>query len=163
MAGTIKLFQSVENSYKTIGIYTLQSNQFFDINFRKVFFSLNMLLMVISYLGHFLVEKNVESLYSFISGLLCLIYFFVTIWQMPNLLKVFKAYEKFIERSKQNPISVFFVEQYFFWSIYHSVTENLDEIHFQDWNKPNTLNWALKLSKCLSCFNLASFKRAQLD
>lgn len=106
MAGRIKLFRSVENTYKSIGIYTRQSNQFFAVNFRKVFFLLLMLLSTCSFFANFLLETSVESLYNFIADLLDVSYLFVTIWQMPNIVRLIETYEQFIERSKRTTSAV---------------------------------------------------------
>lgn len=102
MDGPIKLFQNVQNFYHTMGI---KSNQYFSLNAKKLFFLLFITLGGISVTAYFIFEaKTIEeygnSFYSAISNLYTLVDFIVTVWRMPDILKLIEKCEKFIENSK---------------------------------------------------------------
>lgn len=106
MAGSIKLFQSVQNSYKTLGIYSPNSNQIFSFNLKKLFFLLGLIVTFVSRFGYFLfeakfVEENgFKSFYQSISVLIALGDFLLSIWQMPEILQLIEMYDAFIRKSE---------------------------------------------------------------
>lgn len=107
MGGPIKLFQTVQKFYKTMGI---NSNQYFSINAKKLFFLLTITLGLISVTAYFsfaakTIEEYGNSFYSATSNLYTLVDIIVTIWRMPDILKLIEKGEKFIKNSKHSSTS----------------------------------------------------------
>lgn len=106
MVAPIKLFHSVQISYRSMGIYSPHPNQIFTLNSKKFFFLSSLLISFISRIGYFVFEtKFVEyngfkSFYQTISTLIALSDFSLSIWQMPAILQIIKMFDEFIEKSK---------------------------------------------------------------
>lgn len=105
MAGSIKLFQSVQNLYKTMGIFSPNPNQIFSSNPKKLFFLLSLTIILSSHFAYFFYKTTfkVDSGKSFsqsISILIALIDFLLSIWKMPGILQLIKMYDAFIKGSK---------------------------------------------------------------
>lgn len=107
MAHTFKLFQTTKNMYQIMGIYTTQSNQFFALNSKKIFFFCSLTLLFCSHFGYFLYETTLangnplcKSFYASLANLNSLIGFLISVWKMPNILKFIETCEQFIEHSK---------------------------------------------------------------
>lgn len=101
----MKLFQSVHESYKTMGIYPLQFDQKCSINLRNVFFSMSFFLLFASTMGYFLFEstdliERSETLYVSLTELACINNFIITAWKMVNFRIFIDQLEGFVEKSK---------------------------------------------------------------
>lgn len=109
----MKLFKSVRESYKAMGIYPLQSDQNCTINLRNVFFSMSFFLLFASTMGYFLfkstglIERS-ETLYVSLTELACINNFIITAWKIVNLRIFIDQLEKFIEKSKFDNFLLFF-------------------------------------------------------
>lgn len=106
MSGSIKLFRSVRISYKTMGIYSSDSNQIFILNSKKLFFLLSLIISFISHLAYFIFEakfiedNGFKSFYESFSGGIALSVFLLNIWQMPVILQSIRMYDEFIAKRK---------------------------------------------------------------
>lgn len=106
MAGPIKLFQSVQNSYQSVGIYLHHSNQFFTFHPKKYIIVLGLITSFTSRLGYFVfeakfVEENgFKSLYQCFSVLIASVDFLLSISFMPVNLELIEMFNEFIEKSK---------------------------------------------------------------
>lgn len=105
MTGTIKPFQFLQHLYQMMGILSPRPTDIFSINPKKLFILMGMITLSTSSFAYFLFETTFaqdygESFYGFITKGITLVDFIVTVWKMPTILRLFKMYEKFIERSK---------------------------------------------------------------
>lgn len=111
MTSSLKLFQSVQEFYQTMGIYSAQSNQLLSFNVKKVFFLFSITTTTIS-IGLFFLFKasTIQEYGSSLGGasadLYSLLDFVISVCQMPNILKLFELFEIFIEKSKLNFINL---------------------------------------------------------
>lgn len=100
MAGMIKLFQSVRNSYQTMGIYSPHPN------WKKLFIWLSLVMAFISRFGYFVFEakfaeeNGFQSFYETFLVLIVLGVFLQELWQMPEILQLIEMFDDFIKRSK---------------------------------------------------------------
>lgn len=105
MAGALKLFQSVQQFYQTMGMYSSQSSQLLSPNVRKAFFLISITAITVS-IGWFAVfeastiQEYGMSFYGVFSDLYALLDLIITTWQMTNILKLIELFEIFIEKSK---------------------------------------------------------------
>lgn len=104
-AFTMKLFQSVGEYYRMMGIYPLHPDQNCSINLRNAAFSMSFFLLFASTMGHFLFESTElinrsEALYVSLTVLACVNNFIITTWKMENFRMLIERLEKFIENSK---------------------------------------------------------------
>lgn len=108
MIGPIQLFQSLRQYYQTMGIYLPKNtNQGCSVNRKSSFFLFFYIQLIISSMLFFSykAESVLEfgaSFYAVISELFCTWYFLIKMFQMPKILKLIEAFEKFIEKSKWN-------------------------------------------------------------
>lgn len=105
MASSPKLFQFVQKFYQTMGIFSSQPSQLIWLNVKKIFFLFFITASFISISSFFLFKASTISEYgsSFsgaLSDLYALLDLLITIWQMPNILKLIRMFEIFIEKSK---------------------------------------------------------------
>lgn len=106
MVDSIKLFQSVQNSYRAMGIYSPHPNQRFTLNPRKLFFLSGLIGLFISRLGYFIFEakfvedNGFESFYQTFLILIGLAVFLMSVYQMPELIQAIKMFDEFIEKSE---------------------------------------------------------------
>lgn len=113
MAGSIKLFQSVQKFNKTMGLDILHQRQFsknhlqFNLSaklIKSLFFILSTMQLFISSTAFFLIKAQTSADYgiSFYVSLttFCVLINFVTVaWRMDNILTLINRYEKFIGKS----------------------------------------------------------------
>ena len=105
MAGQVKLFQSVQTIYQTIGAISPKSNQIRSINSNTLFFGLSIMSMFISNCAFLFIKASTiteygTSFYGFTSILMVFVDFILTIWQMPNISFLIAHFQDFIEKSK---------------------------------------------------------------
>lgn len=107
MAGpdTIKLFQSIQKFYHTIG-FKHSSKSHSSCNCRNLFALFAITQLFITSTAFFLLEANSlqeysTSFYGSITELDCLVYFATNFFKLRNILKLIENYDKFIEKSKK--------------------------------------------------------------
>lgn len=106
MAGSVKLFQCIQNYYQTMGIMnSYQSQQIFSFNWKNLSFFCAMILMFISTFSFFLFNASTvadygSSFFGSVSYLNTIVDFITNIWQIPNILLLIAVFEKYIEMSK---------------------------------------------------------------
>lgn len=103
MAGgdKIKLFQFIQRTYQTFGIYPLQSNQNGSaINLRKFGFLFNLVQFFLSTTAYLLIEANSLNKYGmgFYTSITIAVFSFF--WKMKNISNYIENCERFIEKSE---------------------------------------------------------------
>lgn len=103
----IKLFQSVQKFYQTMGILPIKSSSLStsEWNSKFLFFLLSMTLLLGSVTSFLLLEvTNMKdfgmAFYGTVTDLNIVIDFVITVWQMPTIFKLIRFCENFIEHSK---------------------------------------------------------------
>lgn len=107
MAGSIRLFQFVQNYCQTMGIiHSVQSQPIhLPFNWRKLYFSISMLLMFIATFDFFLLGADSvgdysTSFYNAISQLYSIVDFIINCWHNKHILMLIVMFEKHMETSK---------------------------------------------------------------
>lgn len=107
MPKKFELFQCAKNMYRTLGIYSTQSDDFLKINSRKCFYFIGIFSLFWSHFLYFLYETSIksgnplcESFHNTLASLNSLIGFTLNARQMPIVLKFIEVLEEFIERGK---------------------------------------------------------------
>lgn len=107
-SSAMKLFLTVLKLYQTIGIYLPNSKKKCSLNWRNVFFIYTSTQSFVPILAFviFRPSKNVYecgfTIYVLITGLVCLFYYLIQMWQITDALRVIETYEAFIEKSESN-------------------------------------------------------------
>lgn len=145
MPGSIKLFQSVQNSYQTMGIDSPHSNQIYSLNCRKVFILSTLAMTFISRFGYFVLkakfaeENGFESFYETFLILIVLGVFLQEFLQMPEIFQLINTYDDFINSSKsaisfdlvRNTMIVLFIlnnEIGNKWHLYHGLDVKIEKM-----------------------------------
>lgn len=105
MFGRIKLFRCVRRLFRSIGIVPTKHSEHFAFNWRNLLISPSILIMLVLQVAFFFFKaKSIQeyglSFYGCVSLILIVFYAAIIVWQMPNILKLMKNLEKFIELSK---------------------------------------------------------------
>lgn len=105
MFGRIELFRCVRRLFKSIGIVPSKHSEHFAFNWRNLFISSSILIMLVLQVEFFFFEaKSIQeyglSFYGCVSLILFVFDAAIIVWQMPNILKLMENLEKFIELSK---------------------------------------------------------------
>lgn len=105
MANNVKLFQSVQEYFKTMGIFPTQPNQKYSFNLMSFFILLSMFMLLIPSMAFFLlkaetIEEYFDTFYASSSVLAYIVCFIVNIWKMTNLIELIKRYENSISKRK---------------------------------------------------------------
>lgn len=110
MAGSIKLFQHLQNHYyQAMGIYLPQPNQQCSPNWRNLstVFFIGQLFIAALFFLLFKAKSTFEygtNFYASISESCCLSYFFIQYCQMANISKLIESCEEFIENSEYDSL-----------------------------------------------------------
>lgn len=143
MVGSIKLFRSLQNSFRTMGISP--PNQIFAWNSKKLFFLFGLIMAFISrflyfvFEAKFVEENGFESFYETFLLLIALSVLFQEVWQLPEMLQLINMYDDFIERSKSTipfvhiqimVISLFILNeiQGNKWHLYHGLDVKIERM-----------------------------------
>lgn len=105
----MKLFQSVQKYYRTLGVYAPQSNQNYAFNWRNlvVLFALTqgfIFTMAFCLLQAKTVREYGDSFYVSVTEFADAIYFLSNIWKMRKFFKLIEQFENFIEKSKSKNV-----------------------------------------------------------
>lgn len=120
MASSMKLFQSVQSFYCTMGVYPPEPNQRLSFRLKRIFFPLSSFITFLALVAFFFfeaqtVEQYASAFHGSITELVILADFHIIAWQMPNILKLIENFERFIEKRKHkslNRISIIFFSLY---------------------------------------------------
>lgn len=110
MAGSIKLFQIVQNSFKILGIHPSQANEVIAFNSRNLF-SLFCFAQFCILIGGFFILKaetmqEYFSSFFMFSTLFCTgIGFTLLLWRIAEIQELIAKLEKFIEKSNSTIVS----------------------------------------------------------
>lgn len=102
----MKLLQSVQKYFETIGIYSPLSNPYDSIwNWRFVAFCIFMAQMVLSSVGFLLIHANSAAEYGFsfcaaLNGIVAIIFAAIFLWKYGSKIKLLQRFEAFIDRSE---------------------------------------------------------------
>lgn len=104
MAGSMKLFQTVQKIHQTMGIDSFQLNRIRSINANSLFFILSIGLMFLSALFYFLFKANtiedyMNSFNACISDFYMLISLLLTAWHMQSTIQLIEKCGTFMEKS----------------------------------------------------------------
>lgn len=99
----MKLFQSVQKFYETMGIFPSQHIQRYRYNLRNAFFLISASLMFISTTGYLLFEtatflERAESFYAAITVANCVVYFIVQFTKREETFALIGLFEEFINK-----------------------------------------------------------------
>lgn len=99
MDGSVKLFRLVQKYYQTMGIYPSQT-----INWRNVIFLFAIFAQFMAISGFFLLQATSipeygSSFMGISSSLYSIVTFLLTLWRIPEILKLIQLCENFIEKS----------------------------------------------------------------
>lgn len=105
MAGRIRLFQSLQNNQRLMGIYTIEFNQLAPFSFINVFFLLSFAHFGIPATLFFVFKANsfkdyAESSYAYMTGAANTCFYILQMIHITNLDTLIKKFEGFIEQSK---------------------------------------------------------------
>lgn len=105
MSFNVKLFQSVQEYFQTMGIYPTQPNQKYSFNLMSFLILVSMLVFLVPSMAFFLlkaetIEEYYNTFYASSSVLAYIACFMVNVWKMTNLLDLIARYERNILRSK---------------------------------------------------------------
>lgn len=103
----MKLFQSVQQFYATMGIFPAHHIQPYRYNLRNAFFLISATLMFISTTGYLLIEtasflERAESFYAATTVLNCVVYFIVQFAKREENFRLIGLFEEFITKSMWN-------------------------------------------------------------
>lgn len=98
----VKLFQSVQKFYRTMGLLPIETSK---SNPKFLFFLFSMTLLLTSVTAFLLLEvTNMKdfgmAFYGTVTDLNILIDFIITVWQIPTIFNLIKLSEGFIEQSE---------------------------------------------------------------
>lgn len=102
----MKLLQSVQKYFETIGIYSPLSTPRKSIwNWRFVAFCIFMAQMVLSSVGFLLIEAKTAAEYGFafcaaLNGFVAIVFAGIFLWKYESKIKLLQRFEAFIERSE---------------------------------------------------------------
>ena len=99
MDSSLKLFQLVQKFYQTMGIYPSLT-----LNWKNLIFLLAMILQLIGLFAFFLFESTIISergmvFFGITTNFYSLSDYSITLWRIPEILKLIELCEKFIEKS----------------------------------------------------------------
>lgn len=108
----MKLFESLQTYYAALDIYPKQSDKRSSFNLHNLFIPLNFSVLFIFQIGFFLfkakdIVEHAETFYSSLTILGCNAIFVTKFWEMPNILKLIRNFESFIEKSELENNAVF--------------------------------------------------------
>lgn len=106
MANSIKLFQFLQKSYKTLGICPSQDHEGLAFNTRNVIFLFCYAQMFLSVLAFFIFKADTmleygNSFFMFETQFYIAMDFLVLMWRITNILELIEEFEEFIEKSKK--------------------------------------------------------------
>lgn len=101
----MKLFQSVQEFYQTMGIYPSQPNQNRSLNLRNLLILLSMISLIVCAMGYFILRAKTalelaETFYLSSTELACLINFIISFWKIDNIQMFSEKVEEFIQNGK---------------------------------------------------------------
>lgn len=107
MAGSIKLFGTVQNAYKILGLRPPQTNQTLAFNSRNLFFLLCFIQSAISIGAFFIFQARTmqaygSSFFQFLTQLHIAVEVLILMWHIANILEFIASLEAFIAKRKQN-------------------------------------------------------------
>lgn len=105
MAGPIKLFQSVQNFYRGMGIYPPKVNQEFSFLLKRLFFGISSIITFLALIAFLLFEAQtidefISAFHGSMTELVQLSGFYLSEWRIPNILRLIENFESFIEKRK---------------------------------------------------------------
>lgn len=101
----MKLFQSLQTFYHSLGIHPSQSEKRPSFNFHNLFIPANFLVFFIFQIAFFLLKAETiversETFYSSLTIFGCNVIFIINFWKMPHIVQLIGNFEKFIEKSE---------------------------------------------------------------
>lgn len=107
MASEIKLFRSVQEYNRAMGIYPRHSNQKWSFNAINLFFLIGFAQMGIGAAAYsfFQAKSTIEyggCFYSYTTESAIASYYLIQMWQINNISRLIEDYQAFIEKSKHS-------------------------------------------------------------
>lgn len=103
----MRLFQSLRELYRAIGIYPQRSNQKCRITWKILFMLFSLIQFSISAGAYFVIKaSSVEeyggTFYGSFTAFTATMLFSMNIWKITEILRLIEKFEKFIGKSKKN-------------------------------------------------------------